>query len=67
MAINLDFLSDQSTKDRSQKYVYADLHLDFKLQSSLSNIFSFSIFKVLVSLFELEIISKHTFLFFIVG
>lgn len=37
MAINLDFLSDQSTKDRSQKYVYADLHLDFKLQSSLSN------------------------------
>jgi len=37
MAINLDFLSDQSTKDRAQKYVYADLHLDFKLQSSLSN------------------------------
>tara|TARA_R110000765_G_scaffold176499_5_gene281675 strand:- start:2703 stop:3188 length:486 start_codon:yes stop_codon:yes gene_type:complete len=37
MAINLDFLSDRSTKDRAQKYVYADLHLDFKLQSSLSN------------------------------
>ena len=37
MAINLDFLSDRTTKDRAQKYVYADLHLDFKLQSSLSN------------------------------
>tara|TARA_R110000796_G_scaffold14724_3_gene47923 strand:- start:871 stop:1356 length:486 start_codon:yes stop_codon:yes gene_type:complete len=37
MAINLDFLSDRSTKDRAQKYVYADLHMDFKLQSSLSN------------------------------
>jgi len=39
MAINLDFLSDQTTKDRAQSYVYADLHLDFKLQSSLSNKF----------------------------
>ena len=36
MAINLDFLSDQSSKVGDTSYVYADLHLDFKLQNKLS-------------------------------
>ena len=37
MPINLDFLSDESKKYKTDTFTYSDLHLDFKLRSKLNN------------------------------